>query len=99
MQTLVENREMARILLREAVGIDDEFDAKLAQFYGRIEALIVSAVQTGQQMQLVRKCDAEMVARAILGRGQGAGALGVRQTRPDAARPGAPRARAHRVHP
>jgi hypothetical protein len=67
MQTLVENREMARILLREAVGIDDEFDAKLAQFYGRIEALIVSAVQTGQTMQLVRKCDAEMVAHAILG--------------------------------
>jgi AcrR family transcriptional regulator len=67
MQTLVENREMARILLREAVGIDDEFDAKLAQFYGRIEALIVSAVQTGQQMSLVRKCDPELVAHAILG--------------------------------
>ena len=67
MQTLVENREMARILLREAVGIDDEFDAKLAQFYGRIEALIVSAVQTGQAMNLVRKCDAEIAAHAILG--------------------------------
>ena len=64
MQTLVENREMARILLREAVGIDDEFDAKLAQFYGRIEALIVEAVQTGQTMRLVRKCDPEIVAHA-----------------------------------
>ena len=58
---------MARILLREAVGIDDEFDVKLAQFYGRIEALIVSAVQTGQEMGLVRPCDAEMVAHCILG--------------------------------
>ncbi len=67
MQTLLENREMARILLREAVGIDDEFDAKLEQFYGRIEALVVSAVQTGQQMKLVRACDAPMVARCILG--------------------------------
>src|SRR5258708_3757552 len=39
--TLLEHREMARILLREAVGIDDEFDAKLKQFYGRIELLLV----------------------------------------------------------
>lgn len=67
MQTLAERRELARILLREAVGIDAEFDAKLEQFYGRIEALIISAVQTGQQMQLVRSCDAAMVARCILG--------------------------------
>jgi AcrR family transcriptional regulator len=67
MQTLGDNREMPRILLREAVGIDDEFDAKLEQFYGRIEALITSAVQTGQLMKLVRPCDAAVVARCILG--------------------------------
>ena len=67
MSTLLENRELAHILLREAVGIDDEFDAKLEHFYGRIEALIVSAVQTGQAMHLVRSCDADMVARCILG--------------------------------
>jgi AcrR family transcriptional regulator len=65
--TLLENRQMARILLREAVGIDDEFDEKLEQFYGRIEILIVKAVQTGQQMGLVRACDATMVARCIVG--------------------------------
>jgi hypothetical protein len=58
---------MARILLREAVGIDDEFDGKLKQFYGRIESLIVRAVKTGQEMHLVRDCDAETVARCILG--------------------------------
>ena len=67
LDTLLENREMAHILLREAVGIDDEFDTKLEQFYGRIEALIVSAVQTGERMGLVRPCDAPMVARCILG--------------------------------
>jgi AcrR family transcriptional regulator len=65
--TLLENREMARILLREAVGIDDEFDAKLKQFYGRIESLIARAVRTGQEMRLVRACDAELVARCVLG--------------------------------
>lgn len=67
LDTLLENREMAKILLREAVGIDDEFDAKLKQFYGRIEALLASAVNTGQEMKLVRECDAEIAARCILG--------------------------------
>jgi AcrR family transcriptional regulator len=67
LDTLLENREMAKILLREAVGIDDEFDVKLKQFYGRIEGLLVRAIATGQEMGLVRKCDAEMVARCILG--------------------------------
>ena len=67
LDTLLENREMAKILLREAVGIDDEFDVKLKQFYGRIEALLAKAIVTGQEMRLVRACDAEMVARCILG--------------------------------
>src|SRR4051812_15743647 len=67
MQTLGDNREMPRILLREAVGIDDEFDVKLEQFYGRIEKMLTSAVQTGQEMKLVRPCDAEVMARCILG--------------------------------
>ena len=34
-KTLLDNREMARILLREAVGIDTDFDRKLSDFYGR----------------------------------------------------------------
>ena len=67
LDTMLENREMAHILLREAVGIDDEFDLKLEQFYGRIEALVASAVRNGQQMGLVRACDATMVARCVLG--------------------------------
>ncbi len=67
LDTLLENREMAKILLREAVGIDAEFDVKLKQFYGRIEALVASAIRTGQDMRLVRGCDAEMTARCVLG--------------------------------
>lgn len=67
LDTLLDKRELAHILLREAVGIDDEFDAKLEQFYGRLEALIVRAVDSGQRMHLVRQCDATMVARCVLG--------------------------------
>jgi len=67
LDTLLENREMAKILLREAVGIDAEFDEKLKQFYGRIESLLTRAIVTGQEMHLVRACDAELAAHAILG--------------------------------
>lgn len=65
--TLEENREVARLLLREAVGIDADFDRKLADFYGRIENLIVRALETGMEMGLVRRCDATVVARCIVG--------------------------------
>jgi len=64
---LLENREMARILLREAVGIDTDFDRKLGAFYGRIDSMIGSAINTGQQMGLVRPCDSRVVSRCILG--------------------------------
>ncbi len=65
--TLMENRALARILLREAVGIDADFDRKLLDFYGRIEALLMSAIETGTEMGLVRTCDAKLAARCILG--------------------------------
>jgi Tetracyclin repressor-like, C-terminal domain len=67
LKTLLDNREMARILLREAVGIDTDFDRKLADFYGRIEAMLVSALDTGRQLGLLRPCDPNVVARCILG--------------------------------
>jgi AcrR family transcriptional regulator len=67
LETLLRHRELASILLREAVGIDADFDRKLGNFYGRLEALIMSAVETGQQMGLVRRCEARVVARCILG--------------------------------
>jgi AcrR family transcriptional regulator len=67
LKTLLDNREMARILLREAVGIDTDFDRKLFDFYGRIEAMFVSALNTGHQLGVVRPCDANVVARCTLG--------------------------------
>jgi AcrR family transcriptional regulator len=67
MATLVDNRELTRILLREAVGIDAEFDAKLQDFYGRVLGLLVSALQTGQEIGLVRKLDEQVTAYCILG--------------------------------
>jgi AcrR family transcriptional regulator len=65
--TLLEKREVARLLLREAVGLDAEFDQKLTDFYGRIESLIVRAVTTGIELGLVREVSPHIVARCILG--------------------------------
>lgn len=67
LKTLLDNREIARILLREAVGIDEDFDRKLSEFYGRIEAMIMGALNTGRQLGVVRPCDARVVARCVLG--------------------------------
>lgn len=67
LKTLLDNREMARILLREAVGIDSDFDRKLSDFYGRILAMFVSALKTGHRLGVVRPCDANVVARCTLG--------------------------------
>jgi len=67
LKTLLDNREMPRILLREAVGIDTDFDRKLSDFYGRIEAMFVRALNTGRELGVVRPCDANVVARRTLG--------------------------------
>src|SRR5262249_13948882 len=67
LETLQQNRELARILLREAVGIDADFDRKLSDFWGRLRGLIESAIKNGQEMGLVRPCDPGVVAHCILG--------------------------------
>jgi AcrR family transcriptional regulator len=67
LESLIDNREMTSLLLREAVGLDEDFDRKLDDFYGRIEALLVSALETGQAMGLLRKISPVITARAVLG--------------------------------
>jgi AcrR family transcriptional regulator len=62
-----QNRELTKILLREAVGLDADFDRKLAGFYEKLLALIEGGVRLGQEMGLVRACDPPLVARCALG--------------------------------
>src|SRR5207249_3889479 len=64
---LAAERSMARILIREAVGLDPEFDRKLADFYGRVAGLIARALGEGIAMGLVRPCDPEVVSWCVLG--------------------------------
>ena len=65
LQTLLDNRDSPRTYpLREAVGIDVDFDFLQAlRVYGRIEAMIMGGLNTGRQLGVVRPCDAKVVAR------------------------------------
>lgn len=64
---LKNNREMTRITLLLAEGLDAQLDAKMADFYGRLLALLNHALVLGQSMGLVRSCDAQVVAQVALG--------------------------------
>ena len=65
--TLHDHREMTHILLRSAPGIDADFDRKLDESYGRLRAIIQSALVTGEAMGLVRPCDHELASLCVLG--------------------------------
>lgn len=64
---LSQNRDMTRITLLLAEGLDAEADAKMADFYGRLQALLEHALVLGQALRLVRVCQAKIVAHAALG--------------------------------
>ena len=61
------NRELTIILLREAVGLDADFDQKLNAFYYRLCDMVESALSLGQTMGLVRECNTRLVTYFVLG--------------------------------
>jgi AcrR family transcriptional regulator len=67
LRILFDNADLTRILLREAVGIDEEFDLKIDEFYSRILSLIELSLRLGQQMGIVRECDTKIAALIVLG--------------------------------
>ncbi len=54
LEELVDNGDLTGILLHEAMGIDQEFDEKVRDFYGRILGLLQGALTMGKDMGLVR---------------------------------------------
>jgi AcrR family transcriptional regulator len=67
LHTLLDNADLTRILLRETVGIDGEFDRKVDEFYNRILSLIELGLDLGQEMGIVRRCDTRIAALMVLG--------------------------------
>jgi AcrR family transcriptional regulator len=66
-EILETNRHLTIILLREAVGLDADFDLKLNAFYSRMSDLIDGALRLGQSMGLVRECDTRLASYCVLG--------------------------------
>lgn len=65
--TFIANRELTKILLCEAVGLDAEFDGKLFDFYGRLNTLLRNSLELGIAMGILRPFDARVVSSSILG--------------------------------
>jgi len=59
--------DVARVLFSEAVGIDEEGDEALREFYGAALQRIETALQTGQQLGVVYEGDVKLKARVLLG--------------------------------
>ncbi len=67
LQVLEDNRELTIILLREAVGLDADFDQKLNTFYDHLSGVIEDALELGLSMNIVRECDTSLAAHCVLG--------------------------------
>ena len=62
-----EDEALATLILREAVGIDEETDKKLDDFYRQLQTWLRLSLVNGQHIGFVRDIDTEYVAWCILG--------------------------------
>lgn len=62
-----EDRALARLVLRGAVGLDDEIDDKLQAFDKQLHAWLTLSLTKGQEIGLIRPIDPELTAWCILG--------------------------------
>jgi TetR/AcrR family fatty acid metabolism transcriptional regulator len=67
LDVLVENADLARILLKTGGGQDDEFDQKMGEFYEHALALIRGSLSDGVEMGIVRDVDLSIYASCVLG--------------------------------
>jgi AcrR family transcriptional regulator len=64
--TLQENLPMGRVLLEQAVGVDDAGRAQLREFYLRVLERLERAVTVGQRLGVVRTGDPSLIAVFLL---------------------------------
>lgn len=67
LRTAENNRSLATILFREAVGLDSDVDLKLRHFYGSIHAFLVASLTEGERLGVTRQLDTDVTASCILG--------------------------------
>lgn len=59
--------ELTRLVLRNAPGLDEEIDRKLAAFYGQLHAWLAVSMENAQTLGLMRTLDAELAAWSVIG--------------------------------
>ena len=64
---LLEDRATTKILLSDAVGVDPSFDRKLQSFFGEIASLLEGSIRDGQDLGIVAKGDARLLAFLTMG--------------------------------
>jgi AcrR family transcriptional regulator len=65
-RTLQENLAMGRVLLEQAVGLDEAGREQLREFYKRVLARIERAVRIGQRLGIVRRGDPSIISVCLL---------------------------------
>ena len=64
---IVGDRPLATLLLKAGHTPDAEAAQRLGQFFTDVQALLVRALETGDEIGIVRQCNHEVVAAALLG--------------------------------
>lgn len=64
---LRKNSAVTRVILEQAVGLDEEGNQQLRAFYGRVLARIEKALTAGQALGIVRAGDVQVMATCLLG--------------------------------
>ncbi len=64
---LLADAALVRIMLFKSVGQDPDFDEKLDSFYENVTMKIALSLRTGIGMGLIRECETQVVAVALLG--------------------------------
>ena len=64
---LVENRALAAVLFRSAVGLDETVDQRLERLHAHWRKMLVGALENGAARGMVRPVNSELVATALIG--------------------------------
>ena len=82
LEYIVNDRPLATLLLSAGHTPDVDASERLDQFFAEVRDLLRRALETGMEIGLVRPCQSELVAAAMLGMTRGVIELLVRQTDP-----------------
>ena len=80
LEYIVNDRPLATLLLSAGHTPDVDASERLDMFFTEVRSLLQRALETGMEIGLVRKCEPELIAAAMLGMTRGVIELLVRRT-------------------